>query len=151
MTSLEALPSFCLGLGAAAGGSAWGRGGGVIKREEDCPPVCSQAAPRGNSALPSGQSFRLRSTGTHTWGEGAERGEGNRDRRAGGHGLRRLGGELFSHTRAHPAPGKGRGTPVARARAGQGVLRLCSGLAKATSTLDKGGLRQLVAAPSLLL
>ena len=52
-----------------------GSGGGVSKREEDCPPVCSQAAPRGNSALPSGQSFRLRSTGTHTWGEGAERGK----------------------------------------------------------------------------
>ena len=80
------------------GGSSLGSGGGVSKREEDCPPVCSQAAPRGNSALPSGQSFRLRSTGTHTGGRGAEWGEGNRDRKAGGHGLWRLGDELFSAT-----------------------------------------------------
>lgn len=57
----------------------------------------------------------------------------------------------LSHTRAHLAPRKGRGTPVARARAGRGVLRLCPGLAKATPTLDKGDLPRLAAAPSLLL
>lgn len=57
----------------------------------------------------------------------------------------------LSHTRAHLAPGNGRGTPVARARAGHGVVRLCPRLAKATPMLDKGGLLRLAAAPSLLL